>query len=424
MTVTEAEPARRRRFGGVLRQHDFRMLWLGETTSRLGTTITGIAIPLIAVETLNASTFMVSLLDAVAWLPWLLIGLPAGALIDRLARRRTMLVCDVVSGVLLLTVPVLAVTGALTMVHLLVVALLIGVTTVFFTTAYQAFLPVVVSREDLPEGNAKLQASDQAATIAGPGIGGLIAQFAGAVAGLVVNAATFAVSAWCLLRIRVTEEKPDRTGPRTPLRADIREGLTFVVRDRYLRLLTLCGAIDNLVLTATHALLVVFLVRTVGQPPAAVGVLLAADAVGGVLGALVATRLARRFGTGRGMLLATVGSAPFGLLIPLTSAGWPLGFFVLGLLVPAAGTVAGNVIANVFRQTYTPPALLGRVFTSSRFVQFGVIPIGAVLGGVAGTVLGVRDALWLLLAIGVLGRCARFAPPLGRCRDLPTAPRG
>ena len=422
MTLTEARPTQPRRFGGVLRQHDFRMLWVGETTSRLGTTVTGIAVPLIAVTSLHASTFLMGLMDAVAWLPWLLIGLPAGALIDRLPRRRTMLVCDAVSALLLLTVPVVAVFGTLTMTQLLVVTLLVGVATVFFTTAYQAFLPTVVAKADLAEGNAKLQASDQAATIAGPSLGGVITQLVGAASGLLVDVASFAVSAACLLRIRATEEKRV-VKERRPLLTEVREGLTFVVRDRYLRVLTACGAIDNFVLTGTHALLVVFLVRTVDTPPGAVGALLAADAVGGILGALVATRLARRFGTGRGLLIATVGTTPFGLLVPLTNGGWALAFFVVGLLVPAAGTVAGNVIANVFRQNYTPPELLGRVYTSARFVQFGVIPLGALLGGLAGTELGVRTALWLLLGLGVLGRCARLVGPLGRGRDLPTTPR-
>jgi MFS family permease len=333
-----------------------------------------------------------------------------------------MVVCNVVSALLLLTVPVAAAFGVLTMTHLLVVTMLVGLVSVFFTTAYQAFLPSVVAKADLADGNAKLQTSDQVATIAGPSLGGVITQVAGAASGLVVDAATFVVSVVCLLRIRVPEQKP-AAGARRPLLAEVREGLAFVVRDRYLRVLTACGAIDNFVLTGTHALLVVFLVRTVYQPPGAIGALLAADAVGGVLGALIATRLARRFGSGRGLLIATVGTTPFGLLIPLTHGGWALVFFVVGLLVPAAGTVAGNVIANVFRQSYTPPELLGRVYTSARFVQFGVIPLGALSGGLAGTVLGVRTALWLLLALGVLGRCVRLTGPLGRSRDLPTTPR-
>ncbi|HEX6355797.1 MFS transporter [Actinophytocola sp.] len=422
MTVTETAPSRPRRIGGLLHQHDFRMLWVGETTSRLGTTITGIAIPLIAVDTLHASTFLVGLLDALAWLPWLLIGLPAGVLTDRLSRRPTMLVCDAVSVLLLLSVPLLAFAGALTMTHLLVVALLLGVTTVFFTTAYQAYLPTVVAKEDLPEGNAKLQASDQAAAIAGPGIGGLIAQFVGAVFGLLIDIVTFVVSACCLLRIRSAEPPPAGSGPRRSLRADVGEGLSFVSRDPYLRVLVTCGAIDNFVLTATHSLLVVFLIRDVGVSPGTTGLLLTADAIGGVLGALVATRFARRFGTGRGLLYATLGSAPFGLLIPLTDVGPGLLFFFFGLLVPAAGLVIGNVIAAVFRQSYTPPELIGRVFASARFIQFGVIPLGAVTGGWAGTVLGVRDALWLLLILGLLGRCVRLVGPPARCRDLPTSP--
>lgn len=421
MTPTDTE-IRPRRPGGLLRAHDFRMLWLGETTSRLGSAVSGIAVPLIAVETLQASTFLVGLLEAAAWLPWLLVGLHAGALTDRVRRRPVMLACDAVSVLLCVSVPVAAWLGVLTMAHLLFVALLTGVATVFFTTAYQAYLPSLVAKEDLAEGNAKLQGSEQVATIAGPGVGGAIAQAFGAVLGMLVDAATFVVSALCLLRIRREEPPVRRQGPARSMRAEIGEGLRVVVRDPFLRILTVSGSIDNLVLTAVHALLVVFLVRTVGLPAGAVGVLIAADALGGVVGAMVATRFARAVGTGRALLWSALGTAPFGLLIPLTDGGWRLVFFALGLFVPAAGMVASNVIANSFRQSYCPPELRGRVFTSSRFLQFGVIPLGALAGGALGTALGVREALWLLLAVGVLGKFVRLVGPLPRCRVLPTEP--
>ncbi len=179
-----------------------------------------------AVVTLDASAFQVSLLTALTWAPWLLIGLPAGAWVDRLSRRPTMLVCDATSLVLLVSVPVAVWAGALAFAHLLVVALLVGVSSVFFQTAHQVYLPGLVSRQHLPEANAKLQGSEAAAQVAGPGIAGVLAQTLGAVAGLLVNAVTFAISAVCLLRIRT----PERTWRAPGARRDrwVRGGVPLV----------------------------------------------------------------------------------------------------------------------------------------------------------------------------------------------------
>lgn len=420
MTLTETAPQRSRRVGGLLRQPYFRMLWIGETVSRFGTVISGIVIPLIAVQTLGAGTFMVGLLEAVAWLPWLIIGLPAGALADRLPRRPTMLVCDLLSALLVLSIPVAAWFDLLTMSQLLVVALLAGTATVFFTTAYQSYLPVVVAREDLAEGNAKLQGSEQVATIAGPGLGGVLAQVAGALLGLVVDAVTFVVSFFCLLRIRVPEPARPPAERVSSLRTEMAEGMRFVMRDPFMRVLTLTGALDNLILVGTHALLIVFLIRDVGVPAGAVGVLITADAVGGVAGAFVATRIARRFGTGRTLLVSGILTAPFALLLPLTEPGPLLACFAVGLFVPAVGMVVGNVVGSSFRQAYVPEAIRGRAFTSTRFLQFGVIPLGALMGGALGEVIGVRETLWLLLCLGVLAKFARLIGPLRHHRDLPT----
>lgn len=418
MTTTEDVPAPA---GGVLRNRDFRLLWAGEATSRVGSAVTGVAFPLVAVVTLGAGPVTTGVLNAMAWLPWLLIGLPAGAWIDRLSRRRTMITADLVSIVALLSVPVAAWAGVLGIGQLVVVAFVAGTASMFFSTAYQAFLPDVVGKAQLTEANAKLQGTDQVANLAGPGLGGLLAQWAGAVNGLLLDVVTFAVSAFCLARTEVVETV-ERTRRETSLRREIGEGLRFVGRDRYLRVLTLAAAVDNLTLNAMYALTVVFLVRVVGVEPAVVGFLFAADFVGGLIGAMIARRVGERIGTARALLLFSIGCAPFGLLIPLTQDGPGLAFFFLGLLVPSIGMVVGNVMSTGFRQAYCPPRLLGRMYASSRFVQFGVIPVGAVLGGVLGAALGIREALWLVLSAAVLGRLVRLAGPIRSHRDLPTEP--
>jgi MFS family permease len=412
-------PARRR--GGLLRDHDFRLLWAGETTSRLGSGITAVALPLVAVGILGAGPIAMGVLTAAAWLPWLVIGLPAGAWVDRLPRRAVMLACDLVCATTLVLVPLAAWLGLLSVGLLVAAALVLGAGSMFFATAYQAYVPFLLPRDRLAEGNAKLQGSEQVANLAGPGAGGLIAQWLGALVGLFADALTFLVSALCLARMRGREPRGD-TGARPSLRKEIGAGLRFVTRDPYLRVLALAASVDNLFLNGYMALIVLFLVREVEVPLGAVGLLITADAVGGLLGALVATRIARRLGTARAMLVCSLVATPFGLLVPLTGNGFGLLFFVAGMLVPAAGMVVGNVVVNGFRQAYCPPELLGRMFTSSRFVQFGVMPLGALLGGVLGATLGLRPALWVLFAAAALGKCVRLFGPIRENRDFPTEP--
>ncbi|MEV8588985.1 MFS transporter [Streptomyces sp. NPDC051180] len=409
---------------GLLRQRDFRLLWAGETTSRFGSNITGVAMPLVAVVTLDASTFWVSALAAAAWLPWLLVGLPAGAWVDRLPRRPLMVACNVASLVLLLSVPAAAWLDVLTMGQLLVVSLLTGLANVFFSIAYRVYLPFVVSREHLTEANAKLQGSESAAQLAGLGGGGVLAGVFGAVTGLLADAATFLASTLCLLGIRATEPPPERPERPTALRKDVAEGLRHTVRDPYLRVLTTYGTVTNLLLTGYQAILTVFLVRELHVGEAAVGWLLAGSSVGGLLGAVVATPIARRFGTARGMLLCKFATAPFGLLIPLAEPGWRVVLLPLGGAVLALGVVSANVIQGAFRQTYCPPQLLGRITASVSVANFGAIPVGSLLGGVLGGVLGLRPALWLLTAGLAVSSVLLLAGPLRGRRDLPTDPPG
>jgi MFS family permease len=378
---------------GTVRGADFRRLWIGQTTSRLGSTVTSVALPLVAVATLGASTLQVALLSAATWLPWLLIGLPVGAWVDRLPRRPVMVVCDLVSLLLFLSVPMAWWLGMLTIAHLLVVALLTGTAAVFFQTAYQVYLPVLLKRDQVAKGNAQLQSTEAAAEVVGPGLGGLIAQVFGAVTGLLADAASFLISATCLLSIRTREPRVPVSARRTSLRREIGEGLAFVARDPYLRVFTVFGAASNLGLIGYQAILVVFLVREVGVSPGAVGALVAAISLGAVVGAAAATGIARRFGTARGMLLSELLCAPFGLITPLTETGPRLAFMVLGGAVVAAGVAVGNVVKGSFRQTYTPHHLLGRVTVSMQLLNYGTIPVGALLGGALAATIGVRPTM-------------------------------
>jgi predicted MFS family arabinose efflux permease len=399
---------------------DFRLFWVGQTTSKLGTSVSSVALPLVAVATLDAGTFAVAALAACAWLPWLLIGLPAGAWVDRLPRRPLMIICDLLCCGLYLSVPLTWWLDSLTLAHLFGVALVAGAAGVVFQTAYQVFVPTLLAPADLPGGNARLQSTEAAAQVAGPGVAGLVTQLAGAVFGLLVDAASFLVSTLCLWRIRTPEPRiPRRQGT---LGTEVAEGLRFVAGDPYLRVLTVAGAASNLALIGYQAVLVVFLVREVGIAPGAVGALLATTSLGGVLGAAGGSALARRIGSARALLAGNLLAPPFGLLLPLAAPGPRLGLAIAGLTVLVAGIAAGNVVKGSFRQAYVPHELLGRVTVSMQLLNYGTIPVGALIGGALGASIGLRPTIWLTMGGVVAAGLVLLVGPLRAQRDLPTAP--
>jgi MFS family permease len=452
-----------RRPGGLLWQRNFRLLWTGETISGAGSAMAVVGVPLLAVTVLHASTFAVAVLTAAAYLPWLLIGLPAGAWVDRLPARPLMIVCDVISALLYASLPAAAWLGVLTTAQVLAVALLAGAANVFFATAYQVCLPSVVTAAELVEGNAKLQGGASVATIAGRGAAGLAAEAVGAATALLFNAASFLVSAACLLYINpppapsaptpappAPAEAPTPTPTQTPtptptqsapapqashppapraagqtsgVFAETWQGVRFVARDPYLRPLTIYAAVANLAYTGNLALVVVFLVRVVGLSSVAVGLLLATGGIGGLVGALLAPRLSRAFGTARALVLTCLGTGLSGLLIPLTARGPRIACYMIGSALIAAGIVVSNVIAGSFRQEYCPPSMLGRVTASMRFLAFGMIPLGALLAGALGTALGVRNGLWIVLAIFAVSALVLLTPHIRTTRNLPARPR-
>jgi predicted MFS family arabinose efflux permease len=416
-----AAPARHRRVG-LLHHHDFRLLWLGETISRGGSAVTTVALPLVAVVTLSAGPFVLGLLEAVAWLPWLLFSLPAGAWVDGWPRRPVMQATNLVSLVLLTTVPVAAWLGVLSLAQLIVVAFGTGIAKVFFRPAFQAYLPSIIASADLREGNAKLHGSYSVADVAGPGLAGLLAQAFGAVNALLVDAASFLVSTMFLSRIRVQEQRPEDRRQNSGLFQRIGEGLHYVARDAHLRALTLFAASSNLILVANQVLLIIFLVRVVGVSAGAVGVLMASMGVGGLLGALATRRISERLGTARGLLLSEVVTVPFGLLVPLTRPGAGVALFAVGNLVLSAGIVAGNVIGSSFRQSYCPPGMMGRVSAVTACLIYGSMPLGAVIVGGLGTGIGIRPALWVLAATLFLPLLFLLISPIRRERELPARP--
>jgi len=406
--------------GSLFFHADFRRLWAGDTASQFGVFVGNTAVPLLAVVTLAATPFEMGLLTAAETLAFLLIGLPAGVWVDRLRRRRVMLTADFTRFALLLSVPVSWWAGVLTLAQLLVVVLVVGIATVFFDIAYQSYLPSLVGREHLLEGNAKLQAVQSTAQVAGPSAAGVLVQLVNAANTVLVTSLGFLTSALCLLRIRAVEPEPERGG-HARLGPQIAEGLRFVFSDKPLRAIVATTATANLFGGAFTAVQVLFLTRTVGLPPAAVGVLLAAGGAGGILGAVCSGALTRRIGQSRAIWLVPLFTWPGHLLLPLAAPGWRLGLAGFGLVLGGFGIIVYNVAQVSYRQAICPDRLLGRMNASVRFVVWGTLPLGGLLGGALGEGLGLRDALWVAVAGEVAAAGWVLCSPLRRMRDLPTA---
>ncbi|MBB4684985.1 MFS transporter [Amycolatopsis jiangsuensis] len=400
---------------------DFRRLWAGDTASQLGTFVGATAIPLLAAVTLAATPFEMGLLTAAETVGFLLIGLPAGVWVDRLRKRPLMLAADLVRAVLLLSIPAAWWTGVLTMTQVLAVVLFTGFATVFFDVSYQAYLPALVGRRRLLEGNAKLQGVQSSAQIAGPSLAGVLVQFLGAASTIVVTGAGYLTSALCLWRIRTVEASGSRTG-RERLLPQMVEGLRFVTADRPLRAIVACTATANLFGAAAQAVEVLFLTRRAGLAPAEVGVLLAVGGVGGIVAALCAGPVIRRLGQARSIWLVPVLVWPGNLLVPLAGPGWRLPLAGLGLAAAGFGVILYNVAQVSYRQAITPDRLLGRVNASVRFVVWGAMPLGGLLGGALGEGLGLTGALWVALAGELTGALWVICSPLRHMRNLPVAP--
>jgi MFS family permease len=401
------------------RHRDFLLLWVGETVSQVGTMVSHLAIPLLAATALGATPWDMGLLVAAEHGAFLFVGLPAGVLLDRVRRRPVMIAADLVRFALLASIPVAWALGVLTFAHLLVVALLAGVATVFFDVAYQSVLPAVVGRAGLVEGNAKLESTRAAAHATGPALGGGLVQLVGAAAAVLLDAVSYLVSAAFLLRMRTREAVPARD-PARSLRAEMAEGLRYVLGHPLLRPIALTTGTGNLFSGVLAAVSVLFLARELGQPPALIGLVLAAGSAGGVLGAFTAGRWIRGRGQARTIVTSLLVTGPFALVLPLTTPGAGLGWFALGTAAVAYGSVVYNVAQVSFRQSVCPDRLLGRMNASIRFLVWGTIPIGGLLGGALGELLGLRATL-LVTAVGlVLSPVWVVASPLRRLRDLPT----
>jgi len=402
------------------RDRNFLTMWSGQAFSQFGSQIQELAIPVLAVLILNASEFEVGVLGAAGVAAFLVVGLPAGAWIDRMRKRHVMIWADAVRAVALGLLPLLWWLGQLQMWHLYAVALVVGIATVFFDISYQSIIPSLVRPSQIAEANGKLESTYELANIAGPGIGGWLVGIITAPLAILTTVGTYLISMVALLFTR--DHEPARAPEdRAPILHEIWEGLRFVFTEKLLRRIVGTTGTSNFFNTISMTMLPIFILRELGLSPASMGVIFSLGAVGGFVGAIATPHIVRWIGEARSIPISSIGFSVVAVFLPLAAMVPSIAF----PLLVAQGFVASftvllyNITQVTFRQRITPPRLLGRMNASVRFVVWGVMPVAALLSGALGTWLGVVPTMW----IGAIGQLfsALFViiGPFWAMRDLP-----
>jgi MFS family permease len=413
----------RLQFDGLWKNNDFVRLWVGETISLFGSQITVLALPLVAANSLQATPPEMGALGFAQFIPWLLVGMFAGVWVDRLRRRPVMILADLGRAFLLGLIPLAAVLGHLQIGHLYAIGFLVGIGNVFFEIAYYAYLPSLITSEELMEGNSKLTASASASEVAGPGLGGVLTQAITAPLAIAFDSLSFLTSAVTLMRIKQPEPFPSPPIRLISVWREAWEGLYLVSHHRLLRSFVGCSLTGNLAIDAHLAVYILYLTRELGVQPATIGLIYALGGVGGLLGAVAAERLNGFIGMGRtivisqlfhGLCLTALPMAALlggNLAIPLIASV----HFVWGLT-----STLYAVPALSLRQAITPNHWQGRVAASTRVLTFGISPLGFLIGGLLGEWIGLWPTL-LLAGMGlILSNLWLALSPLPAVRDTKT----
>ena len=403
------------------RNGDFLKFWMGQTISLFGSQVTFIALPLIAASTLQATPSQMAFLLAIGYAPATVIGLFAGAWVDRLRRKPIMIWADIGRAAFLLALPIAATLGFLQVEQLYIVAFLNGILGTFFGSAYGAFLPTLVLREQRVVANSRLSTSASVAGIAGPGLAGVLVQLFTAPVAVTVDALSFLISALSLGLIRSSEPASQQPSRRAHIWAEMRDGLRVNWRDPFLRAFQLSSAANDIFWNMVNGVYILYVTRTVGLPPSAIGLIFGIGSGGALVGSLLAGSVSRRLGFGRGIISAQIMVGCIPLLIPL--AIW-LPTLALPLLVTTEALVGcANTVFCINRdsliQTVTPNRLLGRVGASRSFIGLGVATVGVCIGGLLAERIGVPATV----VIGCCGEVPAFLwlllSPVRALRELP-----
>lgn len=400
---------------------NFMTLWGGQALSQFGSQITELAIPVLAVLVLHATEAQVGYLNAAGMAAFLVVGLPAGAWIDRMRKRHVMIWADAVRALALAALPLLYLLGMLEMWHLYAVALVVGIATVFFDVSYQSLVPSLVPPASIAEANGKLESTQQVAGLSGPAIAGGLVGLITAPLAILATVGTYVVSMIALLRTR-DHEQLRAPEDHAPLHREIAEGLAWVFGNRYLRRIVATTGISNLFSTFIFTLTPIFYLRIIGFSPEVMGLLFSVGAIGGVLGAIATPRIVARVGEARAIPVSAIAFSfamvpfPLAALLPV-----PAAFAMLaaqGFLMSFAVLVY-NITQVTFRQRITAPRLLGRMNASIRFCVWGVMPLAALAAGWLATWLGTVPALWIGAVGSLLSALPVILGPFWKVRDLP-----
>ena len=411
----------KRPHGGLWEHADFLKLWAGQSISEFGSQVSQLAIPWLAAVGLHASPFAFSLLGVVGFLPFILFALPAGVWVDRLRRRPILIAGDGARAVLLAAIPILWAAGALRMWHLLVLQFVIGIFTVFFDVAYQSYLPALVDREQLVDGNAKLQVTVSTAQVTGPGLSGVLIAAVTAPYAIAIDVASFVVSTLFVLRIRRPEVLPERElgAPKPRMLPELKEGLAYVVRHPYLRAIAACTGSSNFFGSIAFTIFLLYAVRVLHMSSFLVGLVFALFGVGAIVGSLAANRVQQAIGVGPAIVTPAVLFSVATLTYPLAPKSFPVPVLALGSLLFGYGGVAYNITQVSLRQAITPERLQGRMNASMRWIVWGTLPLGQLAGGALATAYSLKAALW----VGAIGSLFTFLPvllsPVRRIRHMP-----
>jgi predicted MFS family arabinose efflux permease len=404
MTETNRAESRRRLFSAAIwRNRDFVKLWTGQTFSQFGAYVSTIVVPLLAIEVLDAGAEEIGLLGLLSKLPALLY-IVAGVWVDRMRKRPTMIVTNLVRAILLLMIPVEAAFGVLSIGLLGATLFVSAVLTVWFDTAYMSFLPGLVGREHLVEANSRMESARATAQLTGPTIGGLLVQAVTAPIAIILDGLALLASVFTLGAIEHQEPAIERsTDDRGRVRrgwADLMEGLRFLFRHKVLRPLMAAISISNIAWSAETTLYVIYLVNVLHVAPSLVGLTLIGTGPGALVGAMSAGPVARRFGVGTAICAGLATFCLATLLIPLTAPALGVALPMLiaaAFLMSAGGAVSAVNVESLFQQS-TPDQLQGRVMGSFRFLTVGLWPLGALAGGLLGGAIGPRAALYAAVA--------------------------
>jgi MFS family permease len=392
-------------FGGRLwRDGEFLKLWAGQGISEIGSQVSMLALPTVAILLLGATPFQVGLLAACETLAFPVLGLVAGVYVDRLRRRPIMIACDVGRLLALSSVPIAFALGVLSMPQLYAVALITGVGTVFFDVAYQSYLPALISRADLIEGNTKLQVTGSVAQMAGPALGGLLIQLLGPARAVAADAASFLVSVLSLAWIRRAEPSPSpgSESGRRGFFAEMWEGIQVVFGNSTIWKIAGSTSTSNLGSNLFFAVFLIFVYRVLHLSPGTVGVIFAAGAVGGLLGALTAAWIPRRIGLGPTLFVTMLVGGLSMVLVPLAQYGPAVPLLFASMFVTSFVIPIYNINQVSLRQAIVPDRLQGRMNATVRTIIWGTNPIGAFIGGVIGSTYGIVPALYAGIVVSLL----------------------